>query len=155
MVKRSAILNLALQRLAARQHAKRMKSGRAVSEFIVTGEANERIERGWEQVDRSLGAMQASCAKRGIEFLVTVLPRRDQVSGAQESRFYNERVASIAQSHATEAIDVLPELESAYQEHGAKLFIPWDGHNSPIANRIIAAKVSERLWKLGSLMAAR
>lgn len=155
LAKRSALVNLILQRLAARAHAHRMSKGRAVSEFILTGVPNERIERGWEQVDRSLAAMQAECSKRGIAFLVAILPRRDQVSGEQPARIYNDRVASIARSHGVDSIDVLPDLCRAYEEYGAQLFIPWDGHNSPIANRVIGTKISERLSSLGSLMAAR
>lgn len=155
IAKRSALVNLVLQRLATREQIARMKAGRAVSEFILTGEANERIDRGWEQVDSSLGAMQEKCTARGIAFLVAVLPRRDQVSGAQASRFYNERVAQIARSHDSISIDVLPDLTSAYAEYGADLFIPWDGHNSAIANRVIATKISQRLAGLGSLVAAR
>lgn len=155
MAKRSALLNIVLQRLAARKHAARMEKGRAVSEFIVTGESNERIDRGWVQVDRSLGAMQARCAAQGVEFLVAVLPRRDQVSGEEKSRFYNDRVVDIARSHASKSIDLLPGLAVAYEEYGAELFIPWDGHNSPIANGVIAAQISDWLSGMGSLMAAR
>ncbi len=37
---------------------------------------------------------------------------------------------------------VFEPLQRAYNEHGEALFIPWDGHNSGIANNVIALAIS-------------
>ena len=155
LLKRSALINIVVQRWAAWKHSQRMKEGRAVSEFIVTGERNERIDRGWQQVDESLAAIAALCEERKIAFLLAVLPRRDQVTGVLSSRVYNDRLTEITSRHGVARVDVLPDLIEAYGEHGADLFIPWDGHNSPVANRVIGTRIGERLRRMGSLVAAR
>lgn len=145
VLKRSALLNIVQQRMAAMKHSRRLESGRASSEFIVSGEPNERIDRGWTQVETSLAAMRARCDSRGAEFLVAVLPRRDQVVSGPESSAYNERIEAITGRLGIPVVDVLPDLRRAYGSHGAELFIPWDGHNSPIANRVIAERIGDRL----------
>jgi hypothetical protein len=39
-------------------------------------------------------------------------------------------------------VDVLGAMVDAYEHEGQQLFIPWDGHNSSIANRVIARELA-------------
>src|SRR5262249_45430331 len=104
--------------------------GDSVEEAVLSGRIDPRAERGWRQVEHSLTEMKALCDASGVGLLVTILPRRDQVSGHHQGRAYNERVKKIAQAHGIAVIDVLPSLSAEYRGHGDKLFIPWDGHNA-------------------------
>jgi hypothetical protein len=117
----------------------------SIEEAVLSGQGDSRVERGWRQVEHSLTEMKALCDARGVGFLVSILPRRDQVSGHHQGRAYNERVKKIAQSHGIAVIDVLPSLSAEYRVHGDKLFIPWDGHNAAAANQVISARIAEVL----------
>src|SRR5262249_34369765 len=122
---------------------------RSVEEAVLAGRNDPRAERGWRQVEQSLAAMKAACDIRHVAFMIAILPRRDQVSGVNPGRAYNERARAIARAHAIEAIDLLEDLSAAYQVHGNALFIPWDGHNSAIANQVIAMRLASTLARLG------
>ena len=117
----------------------------SVEEAVLSGKSDPRVERGWRQVEHSLTEMKALCDARGGGLLVTILPRRDQVSGHHQGRAYNEGVKKIAQSHGIAVIDVLPSLAAEYRVYGDKLFIPWDGHNAAAANHVISARIAEVL----------
>ena len=86
--------------------------------------------------------MKGLCDARGIGFLVAVLPRRDQVSGGHVGRAYNDRTLGITQAYGISGLDLLPPLAAEYRVHGARLFIPWDGHNGAEANRVIATEIA-------------
>ena len=89
--------------------------------------------------------MKELCDARGVGLLVTILPRRDQVSGQHPGRAYNERVMKITATHGIATLDVLPSLSAEYRVHRDKLFIPWDGHNAATANHVISARIAEVL----------
>jgi hypothetical protein len=42
---------------------------------------------------------------------------------------------------------MLEPLQEAYDEYGKALFIPWDGHNSKLANKIVARSLADSLLK--------
>ena len=73
-----------------------------------------------------------------IRFLVIALPHRAQVSGIMAGEVHGERLRDIAQRNGIPFVDLLPALQAAYDTHGNKLFIPCDGHDSPVANRVMA-----------------
>lgn len=152
--KRSALVSLVAERWRALEVAEEIEKGHAIAQYIVTGEPHERVERGWQQVDASLAAMKRSCDARGVQLLIAVLPRRDQVSGAEPRRAYNERLAAIAAARGIPALDLLPSLSAAYAEHRGRLFLPWDGHNSALANGVIARRIAHEL-RAGGALASR
>ena len=88
-------------------------------------------------------------------FLVAILPRRDQITGENPARGYNVRALAIAQTHGIAMLDLLPDLSVAYRLRGAALFIPWDGHNSAVANQVIAARLTPVLASLTTQPARR
>jgi lysophospholipase L1-like esterase len=112
---------------------------------ILTGEPDPLIEQGWRDVEISLRQIRDFCRERGIFFRLLVLPRRDQVSGSVPDTAYNQRSIAIAKSLGLRPIDLLEPLQRAYASHGRKLFITWDGHNTAIANQVIAAQVAAEL----------
>ncbi len=116
---------------------------------ILRGDPDPLIERGWRDVETSLVEIRDFCRERGIFFELLVLPRRDQVSGMVLETSYNRRAVAVAESLGVQAIDPLDGLRTAYAEHGRKLFITWDGHNSAISNRVIAAQVASALSSNG------
>ncbi len=112
---------------------------------ILTGEPDPLIEQGWRDVEISLRQIRDFCRERDIFFRLLVLPRRDQVCGGVPETIYNQRSFAIAESLGLGPIDLLEPLQRAYANHGQKLFITWDGHNSAIANQVIAAQVAAEL----------
>ena len=89
--------------------------------------------------------MKEDCDAEGVPFLVALLPRRDQVDGTLEATAYNTRIAAICGRHGIDMVDMLPPLAEAYVTKGKDLFIPWDGHNSASANRVIAGRLAREL----------
>jgi lysophospholipase L1-like esterase len=105
---------------------------------ILTGQPSPAVERGWDEVERSLAEIVQLTEELGTGLLLIVLPRRDQVNGREDAKAYNERIAAIASRLGIGSIDVLPDLREAYARDGDALFIPWDGHNASLANAVIA-----------------
>jgi lysophospholipase L1-like esterase len=120
-------------------------AGTLKEQRILSGEPDPHIERGWEQVETSLSGMKGEAEKLGVGLLILVIPRRDQVADPGAGRAYNDRIAEIAARLGIPALDVLPALREAYAAQGDELFIPWDGHNSALANGIIAREVARQL----------
>jgi hypothetical protein len=87
--------------------------------------------------------MQAEASRVGAGFSMVVLPRRDQVSADDPPRGYNRRIGAIAKKLGIPSIDVLDDLRAAYATHGQTLFIPWDGHNTAVANAVISRRIQE------------
>ena len=116
-----------------------------IQQAIVTGSVDPVAEKGWRQVDQSLAAMKAAVNQYGAAFLVVVLPRRDQVNGRQPSRSYQNRLREVLELHEIAYVDPLEAMQLAYANFGPSMFIPWDGHNSAIANRVIAKELADLL----------
>lgn len=146
VLKRSALWLAAWQ---ARHAIRAWLSGEHGSweEKILTGEPDPLIEAGWRQVERSLAAMKSFADERGLAFWLVALPRRDQVSGTQPGGAYQRRLAEIVARLGIPWLDALPLLESAYAEYGERLFIPWDGHNSGLANAAIARELARAITR--------
>lgn len=109
---------------------------------LLAGESNPEIDRRWEQVERSLLEMKEAAARNDVGFLVVSLPRRDQVDGRLPAGKYNARLSAVMERTGVRFINLLGPLQRAFREHGKALFIPWDGHNTAIANRVIAKEIS-------------
>ena len=112
---------------------------------VLAGESNPEIERRWGQVERSLLNMRDVTAMSNVRFLVVSLPRRDQVDGRLKTEKYNERLSMVINKTGVKYLNMLGPMQNAYKEHGKALFIPWDGHNTSIANRVIAWKIAESI----------
>jgi lysophospholipase L1-like esterase len=153
LVKRSALGNAAValgQRLAAvrdREPAQELA--------VLAGHDRPDVTSGWTQVRRSLLRMRQLAQARGAQFAVVALPHRAQVSGSVAGRAYNERLAAIGVELDLVLVDMLGPLREAWSVHGAELFIPWDGHQSALANSIVARQLATRLaWPAGRDAAA-
>lgn len=144
LVKRSALGVVAL-RAARRVQGWASGAGPSKEEAVLAGAAREDVEVGWAQVRRSLARMQDAARGAGAGFFVVALPRRDQVAGLVEGRAYNERLRAICDELGVPLADMLEPLRAAWPTHGSDLFIAWDGHQSAVANGIIAQVVADRL----------
>jgi lysophospholipase L1-like esterase len=82
---------------------------------------------------------------RELKIWLLVIPRRDQVEGSEAGRAFNRKTAQIARRLNIPVADVLEALIAEYSREGRKLFIPWDGHNSGVANRVIARELAKRI----------
>ena len=145
LLKRSSVVTWTYYRLFLPWHARGFTRGSTAEDTVLAGPNDDLAERAWSQVEHSFAVMKQLCDARGVMMLVAVLPRRDQVSGNQPGRAYNERARAVAKAHGIETLDLLPDLSAAYRVKGNALFIPWDGHNSAEANRVIAARLALRL----------
>ncbi len=150
LLKRSAVLTWIYWREFSPWFGRDSEREHSVEEAVLDGRNDPRAERGWHQVEQSLAAMKAACDARHVTLLVAILPRRDQVSGVHQGRAYNARARSIVAALDIEAIDLLEDLSAAYHVYGNALFIPWDGHNSAIANRVIATRLASILARLSA-----
>ena len=148
LLKRSAVLTWIYWREFVPWSGPAPERERSVEEAVLDGHNDPRAERGWQQVEQSLAAMKVACDARHVTLLVAILPRRDQVSGLHAGRAYNARALSTSAALGIEAIDLLDDLSAAYRVDGNALFIPWDGHDSAIANRVIATRLASILIRL-------
>lgn len=145
LLKRSAVMTWTYHRLWVPWYARQSARESSVEEAVLAGRNDPRAERGWQQVERSLTVMREACDAHRAMLLVVILPRRDQVSGAHAGHAYNDRARAITRAHGIETIDLLEDLSAAYQRNGDALFVPWDGHNSTIANEVIATRLAPAL----------
>ena len=118
-------------------------------EQILTGSPNRAIDAGWRQVELSLESMKHFADDRQMSFWLAAIPRRDQVAGVQAGRAYERRLAEICARLGIHFFDPLPPLESSYAEHGDHLFIPWDGHDTKLANAVIARELARLITEAG------
>jgi len=138
VLKRSAVLALlwrTYKGLAMSEEADQVRK-------ILTGESSTSVERGWEEVERSLSDIARRTSELGVGLLIVVLPHRWQVANNLDAMAYNERIATVASRLGIESIDVLPELREACAQDNDDLFIPWDGHNGSAANAVIARAIA-------------
>lgn len=142
LMKRSALISYLHHSAKALRGAMRPSSGSLRELHRLTGEEDATVEKGWRQAEASLEEIREKCARAGIRFITFALPRRDQVDGTIEGRAYNERIADICRRHSISLVDMLPLLQEAYNSSGRQLFIPWDGHNSALANAEIARRLA-------------
>ena len=89
--------------------------------------------------------MKKESDKNNTKFSIVLLPRRDQVSGQIPWEPYSNHLKDIAKQYQIPVTDTIVPLQEAYKTHGKELFIPWDGHNSKIANAVIAHTIAEKL----------
>lgn len=115
---------------------------------LLDGKHSPEIDARWEQVSKSMAGIMRETRLHAAQLLIVSLPRRDQVDGRTSASGYNQRLESILKQHGISYINMLGPLQDAYIEQGKRLFIPWDGHNSAIANRIIADEINFTLDRM-------
>ena len=112
---------------------------------LLSGKDNENIQSRWRQVDKSISSMKGMADRYNIRFMIASLPRRDQVDGRLSWHAYNKHLQRITERYGVPMLSMLEPLQRGYKKYGKKLFIPWDGHNSEIANHIIAQQISKTM----------
>ncbi len=112
---------------------------------LLRGGSNSIIDKRWDQVERSICAMRKIMDAYGIGFLVVALPRRDQIDGRLPANRYNQRLKDLFDRCEVQFVNMIDPLQAAFKVHGKSLFIPWDGHNSKSANKVIASEIAEIL----------
>ena len=112
---------------------------------LLNGENEYDIIEAWRQVDDSISAMKKMTDTNNISFMIASLPRRDQIDGRLPWNAYNNHIQAIAEKYNIPFVSMLEPLQQGYKIHKRELFIPWDGHNSKIANNFIAQKISNIL----------
>lgn len=138
-VKRSALFTAVLRVYRAQSSKLSERPEGDWERNIITGAPDAAVERGWVAVDEAVSKIKHRADANGIPVVILALSRRDQVDGSLPATAFNENVSEIAELHGVdEFVDPLSALRHAYKEYGSRLFIPWDGHNSAIANSVIA-----------------
>ena len=112
---------------------------------MLKGEDSPVLDTRWKQVSDSIASMKQMSDVYEAKFMIFSIPRRDQIFGIMPWDAYFEKLASIAKTNQVPVFSMLEPLQAAYKEHGKELFIPWDGHNTGIANRTIAESLSKNL----------
>lgn len=122
-------------------HSISPRKGFMIQNAVLAGKSSPEIDRRWEQVERSLLIMKNITSEKNVGFLVISLPRRDQVDGRLPAEEFNKRLSTVISRTKVKYMSLLAPLQHAYKEHGKSLFIPWDGHNTSVANSIIADEI--------------
>ena len=143
LIKRSALLVSVRSAYRSIRQMWEPGEGFRLQQALLRGESNPIIDKRWGQVEKSMCGMRNKTDAYGIGLLVVALPRRDQVDGRLPADRYNQRLKEIFDRCGVRFTNMLDPLQTAYKVHGKSLFIPWDGHNSKIANKVIAGEISE------------
>ena len=117
--------------------------GFLLEQATLRGEDTPALMERWKQVGDSIASMKRLLDATKTEFLIFSLPRRDQVAGQMPWNAYHGKLTAIAEQNEITLYSMLEPLQLAYKVHGKQLLIPWDGHNTDIANRVIT-KTLER-----------
>lgn len=112
---------------------------------LLKGEDSPALQERWDQVENSLAAMKKASNEYNTFFGIVLLPRRDQIDGRFPWDAYSNHLRKIAEQHQIPVVSMLAPLQQAYKTHGKNLFIPWDGHNSKLANQIIAQEIAGKM----------
>jgi len=145
ILKRSTLLlTLRIARNAIMQWWSPSK-GSLQQQALLKGGDSPALRERWNQVDNSLSAMKKVSDEHKAPFGIVLLPRRDQVGGRLPWETYSNHLQQIAKQYQIPVVSLLAPLQQAYQIHGKDLFIPWDGHNSKIANNIIAREIADKM----------
>ena len=147
MLKKSALLLSLRSALDAVRNIVSPSDGFRYQQALLRGESNAVLDGRWQQVSTSIASMKQMCDAGNSKFVIISLPRRDQVDGTFPWSGYYGKLVSIAQQYQVPVFSMLEPLQAAYSEHGKTLFIPWDGHNTALANRAIAESISRELLK--------
>jgi len=140
-LKRSSLLLVLRQAVAAIRQGWSPSRAAVLEERILSGEPDPRVEAAWAEVERSLSAMVERCRERGVAFVLLALPRRDQVAAQSPQTAYNRRLTALARQLGVPAVDPLASLRDAHRRD-VQLSIPWDGHNTSAANRIVVESLA-------------
>ena len=144
-LKRSAVFTAIWQARAPLRNWLQPGPGFGHEQRVLDGTPDPSVEAGWGRVTGFLREIKASLDAREIRFTILVIPRRDQVQNSRAPTAYNQRIAAIAADLGIQTVDALEALREAYQIHGEALFIPWDGHDSRLANLAIAQLLAATL----------
>jgi len=141
-LKRSAFLGAVRNVWSTLGQAIRPSRAFEADNHVVDGTPDPLIDAAWESVEASLTAMQEATRSDGAPFVVVAMPRRDQISGKNGGRAYNDRLAEIADRLGIPFADALDDLRDLHEREGGRnVNIAWDGHHTPEANQTIAEKV--------------
>lgn len=143
LLRESLLLVVIRDAVASLHHRFSPSRGFEIEQAVITGAPDRAVEKAWQQVNRSLAARKETANTHGVALLVAVIPRRDQVSRQQPARHYQNRISAILERHSIQHIDTLGAMQLAYAHYGRSMFIPWDGHDSAIANRVIAHELTD------------
>lgn len=142
LLKRSALLLTLRTTIQSIQQSLSPSQGYLQEQALLNGASSPSLDKRWQQVDSSLSRMKYICDQEHIKLMLASLPRRDQVSGQLPWEGYQKQLQTIASRHHIPLTSMLEPLQEAYDIHGIELFIPWDGHNSKLANQIVAKKMA-------------
>lgn len=144
-LKKSALLLSLRTAVGAVKNMINPSDGFLLQQALLKGEDNPVLNGRWKQVSESIASMKRMSDIYHAKFMIFVLPRRDQVDGRMPWSAYYGKLSLIAKQSKVPVISMLEPLQAAYKEYGKKLFIPWDGHNTEIANHVIAETLSHKL----------
>lgn len=121
--------------------------GFLAQQALLRGEDLPVLKERWQQVSNSIASMKQMSDAYRTKFIIISLPRRDQVDGRTPWDGYYGKLESVAKQFHVPIFSMLEPLQAAYLVYGRRLFIPWDGHNTVIANQAIAESISKQLLK--------
>ena len=143
-LKKSALLMSLRTAIGGIKNMVNPSDGFIAQQALLKGEDNSVLDARWKQVSDSIASMKRMSDAYKAKFMIFSIPRRDQIYGVMPWDAYYEKLTTIAELNQVSVFSMLEPLQAAYKEHGKELFIPWDGHNTGIANQIIAETLSKQ-----------
>jgi hypothetical protein len=92
-----------------------------------------------------LGRYRELCTELGARPIFALVPDSASICGDHPSRAFALRAGSVAKGLGIEVIDLLPSLQELYGRTRRLPILPFDGHYTDEANRVMARQVAERL----------
>lgn len=145
MLKRSALLLTLRTAIQSIRLSLSPSTGHMLQLELLKGSNIAPLDKRWQQVYTSLSRMKHVSDKKEIKFIVASLPRRDQINGQLPWDGYHDRLQTIASKYDFPLISMLEPLQESFAINGGELFIPWDGHNSKLANQVISRTMADFL----------
>jgi lysophospholipase L1-like esterase len=144
-LKKSALLMSLRTAVGAVKNMLSPAKGFLMQQALLKGEDNPVLQERWQQVAQSIASMQRTSNVYKTRFMIFSIPRRDQIDGRMPWDSYYGKLTAIAEQNQVPVYSMLKPLQAAYKDHGRNLFIPWDGHNTAIANQVIAESLGKKI----------
>jgi lysophospholipase L1-like esterase len=107
--------------------------------------APEVHEQGMRRLEEQLGRFAALCGELAATPVVVIFPDRHRLTGAEDTRPFEERAAALGRARGLVVVELLPALVALYQRSHSVPILPFDGHYDPAANAAMGRFLAEGL----------
>jgi hypothetical protein len=103
------------------------------------------IRVGLGHFDQDLDAFLTLGKERGFEFVIAPIPHRSALRGACPYDLLVRRIGEHARARGIEVVDLFAGLRAEYGDEPERAVLPYDGHYTGAANRVMARDLARAL----------